>query len=96
VDGPGLPTKGVIAGYDHREGNNTVTLIWPQPYAGTSATLSAIRKALVEKAGVEFTNGKKPGVRLKWVSHAGKYPLWIKGAFGAVSHLKLLILLEGL
>jgi hypothetical protein len=32
-------------------------------YAGTPATLAAIRRAL-EKAGVEFTNGKKPGVRM--------------------------------
>jgi hypothetical protein len=28
--------------------------------------LAAIKKAL-KKAGVEFTNGKKPGVRLEWV-----------------------------
>jgi len=32
--------------------------------AGRAATLNAIEKAL-SKAGVEFTNGEAPGVRLK-------------------------------
>ena len=33
-------------------------------YAGAPAMLEAIRRTL-EYAGVEFTNGKRPGVRLK-------------------------------
>jgi transcriptional regulator with XRE-family HTH domain len=43
---------------------NTVTNIETERYAGDSETLEAIRRAL-EKAGVEFTNGKRPGVRLR-------------------------------
>ena len=35
----------------------------PGRYAGKPETLKAIRKAL-EKAGVEFLNGNRPGVRL--------------------------------
>ena len=31
--------------------------------AFTNGTIAAMRKAL-EKAGVEFTNGKRPGVRM--------------------------------
>ena len=42
---------------------HTVTNIETGRYAGDPQTLAAIRKAL-EKGGVEFTNGKKPGVRL--------------------------------
>jgi hypothetical protein len=33
-------------------------------YAGDPGTLAAIRRAL-ERAGVEFTNGDAPGVRLR-------------------------------
>jgi ribosome-binding protein aMBF1 (putative translation factor) len=44
--------------------HNTVNNFEVGRYAGTPATLAAIRRAL-EKAGVEFTNGKKSGVRLK-------------------------------
>jgi hypothetical protein len=36
----------------------------PEGFAGSPETLAAIRKAL-EKAGVEFTNGKGPGVRMR-------------------------------
>jgi transcriptional regulator with XRE-family HTH domain len=43
---------------------NTVTNIETGKYAGDPATLDAIRTAL-EKNGVEFTNGKRPGVRLR-------------------------------
>ena len=43
---------------------NTVTNIETERSLGDDATLDAIRRAL-EKAGVEFTNGKRPGVRLK-------------------------------
>jgi DNA-binding XRE family transcriptional regulator len=43
---------------------NTVTNIETERYAGDPETLNAIRRAF-EKAGVEFTNGKRPGVRLK-------------------------------
>jgi DNA-binding XRE family transcriptional regulator len=43
---------------------NTVTNIETERYAGDPETLRAIRRAL-EKAGVEFTNGKRPGVRLR-------------------------------
>lgn len=42
---------------------NTVTNIETERSSGDDATLAAIRAAL-EKAGVEFTNGKRPGVRL--------------------------------
>jgi transcriptional regulator with XRE-family HTH domain len=43
---------------------NTVTNIETGRYGGDSETRSAIQRAL-ERAGVEFTNGKRPGVRLK-------------------------------
>ena len=43
---------------------NTIHSIEHGKSNGTPATLAAIRKAL-EKAGVQFTNGKRPGVRLK-------------------------------
>lgn len=43
---------------------NTVTNIETARSLGDDATLDAIRQAL-EKAGVEFTNGKRPGVRLR-------------------------------
>jgi transcriptional regulator with XRE-family HTH domain len=42
---------------------NTVTNIETGKYAGDPKTLDAIQRAL-EKAGVEFTNGKRPGVRM--------------------------------
>ena len=41
---------------------NTVSNIETGAYAGAPETLEAIRRAF-EKAGVEFTNGKRPGVR---------------------------------
>jgi transcriptional regulator with XRE-family HTH domain len=44
--------------------SNTVTNVETERYAGDPETLEAIRRAL-EKAGVEFTIGKRPGVRLK-------------------------------
>jgi transcriptional regulator with XRE-family HTH domain len=43
---------------------NTVTNIETEKYAGGANTLKAIRLAL-ETAGVQFTNGKRPGVRLR-------------------------------
>jgi transcriptional regulator with XRE-family HTH domain len=43
---------------------NTVTNIETERSSADDATLDAIRRAL-EKAGVEFTNGKRPGVRLR-------------------------------
>ena len=43
--------------------HNTVNSFETERYAGRPETIAAMRKAL-EKAGVEFTNGKKPGVRL--------------------------------
>lgn len=43
---------------------NTVTNVETEKYAGDPETLAAIRRAL-ERAGVEFTNGKRPGVRLR-------------------------------
>ena len=42
---------------------NTITNIETERYAGDPETLRSIQRAL-EKAGVEFTNGSKPGVRL--------------------------------
>ena len=42
---------------------NTVNSFETERYAGRPETIAAMRKAL-ERAGVEFTNGKKPGVRL--------------------------------
>ncbi len=42
---------------------NTVSAIELGKSGGRPETLAAIKKAL-EKAGVEFTNGRKPGVRL--------------------------------
>ena len=43
---------------------NTVHAIERGKSSGKPETLAAIRKAL-EKAGVQFINGKRPGVRLK-------------------------------
>ena len=43
---------------------NTVHAIERGKSSGKPETLAAIRKAL-EKAGVKFTNGKRPGVTLK-------------------------------
>jgi len=43
---------------------NTVSKIETGAYAGAPQTLEAIRRAL-EYAGVEFTNGDTPGVRLR-------------------------------
>jgi transcriptional regulator with XRE-family HTH domain len=43
---------------------NTVTNFETGKYAGDEDTVSAMRRAL-EAAGVEFTNGKRPGVRLR-------------------------------
>jgi transcriptional regulator with XRE-family HTH domain len=42
---------------------NTVSAIELGKSGGRPETLKAIQKAL-EKAGVQFTNGKRPGVRL--------------------------------
>ena len=42
---------------------NTVTNFETGKYGGDPETLAAIKVAL-EDAGVEFTNGKRPGVRL--------------------------------
>ena len=42
---------------------NTVSAIERGKSNGKPETLAAIRKTL-EKAGVEFTNGKRPGIRL--------------------------------
>ena len=42
---------------------NTITNIETRRYRGTVETLAALRAAF-EKAGVEFTNGKRPGVRI--------------------------------
>jgi transcriptional regulator with XRE-family HTH domain len=43
---------------------NTISNFETGKYAGDPKSLQKIRKAL-EKAGVEFTNGDAPGVRLK-------------------------------
>ena len=43
---------------------NTVNNFEMERYASRPETIAAMRKAL-ERSGVEFTNGKKPGVRLK-------------------------------
>jgi transcriptional regulator with XRE-family HTH domain len=43
---------------------NTISNFETGRYAGEPATLEAIRTAL-EAAGVEFTNGGQPGVRLR-------------------------------
>ncbi|MGZ8417700.1 MAG: helix-turn-helix transcriptional regulator [Methyloceanibacter sp.] len=45
------------AGINH----NTVNSFETGRYAGSPETIAAMRKAL-EKAGIEFTNGKRPGV----------------------------------
>jgi transcriptional regulator with XRE-family HTH domain len=42
---------------------NTISAIETGKSGGNPETLNAIKKAL-EKAGVEFTNRRKPGVRL--------------------------------
>jgi transcriptional regulator with XRE-family HTH domain len=43
---------------------NTITNIEVGRYAGDPETLTIIEKTLT-KAGVEFTNGDRPGVRLR-------------------------------
>jgi transcriptional regulator with XRE-family HTH domain len=43
---------------------NTISNVEAGRYAGDAETLAAIRHAL-ESAGVEFTDGKWPGVRLR-------------------------------
>jgi transcriptional regulator with XRE-family HTH domain len=43
---------------------NTISNFETGRYAGEPATLEAIRTAL-EAAGVEFTNGDQPGVRMR-------------------------------
>jgi len=43
---------------------NTITNVETGKYAGDPETTTAIRYVF-EKAGVEFTNGDRPGVRLK-------------------------------
>ena len=43
---------------------NTISNFETGKYAGDPKSLDKIRKAL-EKAGLEFTNGDSPGVRLK-------------------------------
>ena len=43
---------------------NTIHAIERGKSNGKPETLAAIRKAL-EKAGLQFTNGKRPGLRLK-------------------------------
>ena len=43
---------------------NTISNFETGKFAGDAETLKKIWRAL-EKAGVEFTNGNKPGVRLK-------------------------------
>ena len=43
---------------------NTVTNFETGKFAGDPDTLAAIRRAL-ESAGVEFTDGKRPGVRMR-------------------------------
>ena len=43
---------------------NTLVNIETGAYAGAPETLAAIRRVL-ERAGVEFTNGDAPGVRLR-------------------------------
>ena len=42
---------------------NTITNFETGKYAGDERTLSVIKETL-EAAGVQFTNGKRPGVRL--------------------------------
>jgi transcriptional regulator with XRE-family HTH domain len=46
--------------------HNTISSFETGRYAGSPETIAAMCKAL-EKAGVEFTNGKRPGVRLRSV-----------------------------
>jgi transcriptional regulator with XRE-family HTH domain len=43
---------------------NTISNFETGKYGGDPETLKKLQKAL-EKAGVEFTNGDRPGVRLK-------------------------------
>ena len=43
---------------------NTVSNFETEIYGGDPATLQKMKRAL-EKAGIEFTNGDAPGVRLK-------------------------------
>ena len=44
--------------------HNTISNFETGKYGGDPETLKKLQKAL-EKAGMEFTNGDKPGVRLK-------------------------------
>jgi len=44
---------------------NTVHAIERGKSIGKPETMAAIRKA-IEKGGVQFTSGKRPGVRMKW------------------------------
>jgi hypothetical protein len=65
----GLYSKGIVSWSVRPLGKkagvhwNTVSAIELGRSGGQPETLKAIQKAL-EKAGVEFTNGKRPGVRL--------------------------------
>ena len=43
---------------------NTISNFETEKYAGDPEKLAAVRRAL-EAAGVEFTNGEQPGVRMK-------------------------------
>jgi transcriptional regulator with XRE-family HTH domain len=43
---------------------NTISNFETGKYAGSPEALQAIRRAL-ERAGIAFTNGKEPGVKLK-------------------------------
>ena len=55
-----------VRGLAERAGvhRNTVTNFETGKFAGDPETLAAIRRTL-ESAGVEFTDGKRPGVRLR-------------------------------
>ena len=57
-----------LTGFDPPKGTPTVNSFETERYAGRPETVAAMRKAL-EKAGVEFTNGKRPGVRLYAIRH---------------------------
>jgi transcriptional regulator with XRE-family HTH domain len=52
---------------------NTISNFETGRYAGEPATLEAIRIAL-EAAGVEFTNGEQPGVRMRKEHSSGELP----------------------
>jgi transcriptional regulator with XRE-family HTH domain len=71
VTGPQLRAARGLVGWTIRTlakkakvSGDTVTFIEKGRRRGRDETLEALRTAL-EKAGVEFTNGKRPGVRLK-------------------------------